>query len=47
MHLGEEDLGDGATVDLEDPADCGRTFASNGTYGALVFAGVVADRLLA
>ena len=35
------------TVDLEDPADCGRTFASNGTYGALVFAGVVADRLLA
>jgi 4-hydroxybenzoate polyprenyltransferase len=34
------------TVDLNNPADCGTKFASNKWYGAIIYAGIVADRLL-
>jgi hypothetical protein len=36
-----------ASVDLDSRSDCWAKFASNTWYGALVFAGIVADRLLA
>lgn len=35
------------TVDLQDGPDCMSKFVSNKWYGALVYAGIVADRLLA
>jgi hypothetical protein len=34
-------------VRLADPADCGAKFRSNVWYGAAIFAGIVADRVLA
>lgn len=33
------------TVDLDDSADCAAKFRSNAWYGALLFAGILADRL--
>lgn len=36
-----------ATVDFDDEKDCGNKFRSNFWYGALIFAGITADRLLA
>ena len=32
-------------VDLDDRDDCARKFKSNGTYGGLVFAAIVAGKL--
>jgi len=34
-------------ADLDNPQDCGARFRSSGWYGAALFAGIVADRLLA
>ncbi|KAI7844803.1 hypothetical protein COHA_001683 [Chlorella ohadii] len=34
------------TVDLDNAADCNAKFVSNTWYGALLFAGILADRLL-
>ncbi|PSC75871.1 4-hydroxybenzoate polyprenyl transferase [Micractinium conductrix] len=34
-----------STVDLDDPQDCAAKFASNTWYGALLFAGILADRV--
>lgn len=34
-----------ASVDLDSPADCQAKFVSNSWYGALLFAGILADRL--
>lgn len=33
-------------VDLDNPADCQAKFVSNAWYGAALFAGILADRLL-
>lgn len=35
------------TVDFDDESDCGNKFRSNFWYGALLFTGTTADRLLA
>ena len=35
-----------ATVDLNNREDCAAKFRSNSTYGALVFAGIVAGKVL-
>ncbi|KAF8060498.1 histidine--tRNA ligase [Scenedesmus sp. PABB004] len=35
------------TVDLDDGPDCNAKFVSNAWYGAIIYAGLVADRLLA
>lgn len=35
-----------SSVDLDDPADCQRKFVSNAWYGAALFGGILADRLL-
>jgi 4-hydroxybenzoate polyprenyltransferase len=42
-HLGWQ----AATVNFDDAEDCGNKFRSNCWYGALLFAGITADRLLA
>lgn len=34
------------TVDLDSPADCHAKFVSNAWFGALLFSGILADRLL-
>lgn len=33
------------SVDLDDRADCAAKFSSNAWYGALLFAGILGDRL--
>lgn len=43
LHLGWQV----ATTDLDDPLDCAAKFSSNWWYGALLFGGIVVDRLLA
>ena len=35
-----------ATVNLDDPDDCMETFKSNKWFGALFFAGILADKTL-
>jgi 4-hydroxybenzoate polyprenyltransferase len=35
------------SVDIHNPADCGRKFASNKWYGAIIFAGVELSNFLA
>jgi 4-hydroxybenzoate polyprenyltransferase len=42
-HLGWQ----AATVNFDDAQDCGNKFKSNTWYGALLFAGITADRVLA